>query len=422
MGINRNFLKWLWQTHAISRVTIALIKDHVGVSETTARRYLQQAEETGLIKLHDTKPVKSWTFEPIDVCAEEDDLGPEEEADLSSDYVSEEVERCKVREVRSQTRAAIGRVRELETLLEGLTGLEEYRLLAPKERRMEPLRPLSADEFVPLVMFSDVHCGEGVDPDSVNHLNQYNPDIATQRAANVTRNAQHMIDRARRAGSHTEQMCLWWGGDFMNGYIHDGYKISNVLTPAEEVLLAYDILHAQLEWFLDFGDYERIDVLCNSGNHARLTEKMVAQVAGKTSWEWALYHMLRKAFKDEPRVSFHIATGYMLYHDVFDTRLCLHHGEAIRGGGGVGGITAPVRRAIMKWNEQTPVSKQPFHILGHFYQVLTDMRSFFMNGSVVGYNAYAQKGAFPYEPPQQGLCYIVPGERVPVEFHRVHTT
>jgi hypothetical protein len=50
------------------------------------------------------------------------------------------------------------------------------------------------------------------------------------------------------------------------------------------------------------------------------------------------------------------------------------------------------------------------------------MRSFFMNGSVVGYNAHAQKGAFPYEPPQQGLCYIVPGERVPVEFHRVHTT
>lgn len=324
------------------------------------------------------------------------------------------------KDTKQKYRAAMKQIEGLSDALDLALGLEEYLHLAPCDRRIEP-RTRSLDEVVPVMLVSDGHCGESVDPESINHLNTYTPEIAVSRHAAVFRNGLSTINRIRAAGNPIKQMLLWLGGDFVNGYIHDEYKVSNALAPPEELLLAFDILKSGIDFLLENSEVDEIVIVANPGNHGRMTDKIFISAASKTSLEWMLYHLLRKHYAGEDRLHWHIAEGYMVYQDILDCRAVFHHGESVRGGRGVGGLTVPLRRAIMKWHEQTPDSKQPFHFLGHFHQLLTDCRTFMVNGSIVGFNAYAQRGQFPYEPPTQGLALIAPGHRSPVAYHTIFT-
>jgi hypothetical protein len=183
-----------------------------------------------------------------------------------------------------------------------------------------------------------------------------------------------------------------------------------------------DMLCNRLDFWLEYGDFDLIDIDCLSGNHGRLLEKMCEAKAGGTSWEWSTYHIVASMYKDEiasGKVRFNICDGYMLYSDILNTRICTHHGEAIRGGGD--GKVASARRAIKSWHEQTPSSQQPFHIFGHGHELITDMRTFIQNGSGIGYNAYAQKIKAAYEDPQMALFYIHPDVKKPVCYERAWT-
>jgi hypothetical protein len=90
------------------------------------------------------------------------------------------------------------------------------------------------------------------------------------------------------------------------------------------------------------------------------------------------------------------------YVEVFGLTLRFLHGHSIKFGGGIGGITIPIRKAISQWNK---VRKADLTVMGHFHQCV-DGGDFIVNGSLIGYNAFAQFIKADYEPPRQQFFLI----------------
>lgn len=112
-----------------------------------------------------------------------------------------------------------------------------------------------------------------------------------------------------------------------------------------------------------------------------------------------MYHTMQQHFRDEERIEFVIADGSHIYLDVYDWTIRFHHGDDVRYYGGVSGISLSLRKAHDAWNE----SRHADHtVIGHWHQ-LVNFNFALVNGSLIGYNAFAQSIKARYEDPKQGF-------------------
>jgi hypothetical protein len=115
-----------------------------------------------------------------------------------------------------------------------------------------------------------------------------------------------------------------------------------------------------------------------------------------------MYHMLARAFQDEKRVKFIIPTSYHSFLDIDGYTIRFSHGHAIRYAGGVGGIFVPVKKAIGQWNKARHADLDVF---GHFHQ-MRDGGDFICNGSLIGWNEFANFIKADFEKPKQVFFLI----------------
>lgn len=253
-------------------------------------------------------------------------------------------------------------------------------------------------EATPVVMCSDWHVEEVVDPRAIEGRNAYSPEITRARVERLARAILWMIEM-HRGRFAIRDLVLWIGGDIISGYLHEELEETNALSPIEATLFAYELLAGVIVTLLDRGDLERIIVPCNVGNHGRTTRKIRAKTRIANSYEYLLYRQLEQRFADDPRVEFTIAGGSHLYLGVYDQTIRFLHGDDVRYWGGVGGITIPINKAIAAWQS---FRQADLTCLGHFHQLLHG-RDFVVNGSLVGYSEFALSVKAQWEPPQQAF-------------------
>ena len=128
-----------------------------------------------------------------------------------------------------------------------------------------------------------------------------------------------------------------------------------------------------------------------------MTKKVHISTEGGNSLEKYMYRNLAEYFSNEPRVKFLISDGGISYMKVFDKTIRFMHGHSFRFNGGVGGLTIPVRKGIAQLNK---AKWADLTILGHFHQMVV-MEDFIVNGSLIGWNAYAEFIKADFEPPRQ---------------------
>jgi transposase len=242
-----------------------------------------------------------------------------------------------------------------------------------------------------IALASDWHVGEVVDPATVSYLNEYNPAIAEKRSANYFKNLLKLIETQRHS-VEIDTVCLWIGGDIITGYIHEELVETNSMSPIEECLFAQDLLSGGIKFLLKEGGFKKILVPCSYGNHGRTTPKKRVASGYKNSYEWGMYNNLARYFEGESRVQFQISNGYFNYVEVYNRVLRFHHGDNIGYQGGVGGVTIPLNKFIARSNQQRVAD---LDLIGHFHQ-LQQSTQFTINGSLIGFGAYAQSlGASP---------------------------
>jgi hypothetical protein len=289
---------------------------------------------------------------------------------------------------------------EIETLRRALDIADDLRA-AP---RVKPVarREIKSGlrEACPVVMISDTHVGETVRSEAVNGLNAYNPKVCRERFARLREAVRWELALERHAFKMRDIM-LWLGGDLITGTIHEELLESNSMSTTQEVLFAQEMCEAQIDDLLA-DDFERIIIPTSHGNHGRNTLKRRISTGAMNSYEWLLYKSLERRYEEEKRVEFVIAGGALNYLKAYDTTLRFTHGDDIMYGGGVGGITIPILKKIAQWDKSRRADET---IMGHWHQRLTH-RGLNVNGSLIGYSAYALSiGASP-EPPEQGMFLV----------------
>lgn len=256
-------------------------------------------------------------------------------------------------------------------------------------------------ESTAMLILSDWHWEEKVDPLTINNRNVFNPKIAAKRAKNMFAKAAGIID-LYRGFTTINELVVAVLGDMINGYIHDEFLEGNYMSPSEACLEVMEHLVAGIEMLRKETKAKRITIPTAVGNHGRTTQKKRVATSCANSFEWFMYKVLEMYYKDDPVVRWQVGNGYHNWLDVQGHKVRFHHGDSIRYQGGVGGISIPVNKAIAAWNKSEPAA---LDIFGHYHQSKED-RWWVSNGSLVGYNAYAVEIKADYEEPSQSLVIM----------------
>jgi hypothetical protein len=255
-------------------------------------------------------------------------------------------------------------------------------------------------EAIAVVVASDWHMEERVDPKTVNGMNRYNLEITTKRSEQFFQHTLKMVKHeANSVKINTLVLALL--GDFISGNIHEELLENCLLPPIEAIIKAENILISGIKFLLKNSDLKLV-IPCHSGNHARITKKVHISTERGNSLEYFMYNHMRNYFKDEPRVEFRISEGYLSYMEIYGYTICFHHGHAIKFGGGVGGLTIPTKKAIAQWQR---LKHADLHVFGHWHQFM-DGGNFIVNGSLIGYNAFAVMIKAEFEIPKQAFFLI----------------
>ena len=303
-----------------------------------------------------------------------------------------------------------GQVTEKQELIKDLD-LAQKRLEAVLELRKEKVdwRKIKAYEgggtAVPIIMWSDWHCEEVIRPGEVPGCNnEFNPEIFKHRAEKCAQGTAYLINTCRPLGK-IDQAVLHLGGDFISGHIHEELMETNAMAPIKALAtMAQPAISAGIEHLLSKADLQKITVICNYGNHARISQRSRNKTGHDHSLEWLMYHEMQKEWRHEKRLEWIIAEAYHVYFKIFDYLVRFHHGDNVNYGGGVGGLSIPLLKAVGQWNK---ILRADLDCMCHYHQ-RRDYGPVLVNGSLSGYGAYALSIKADYERPQQQFALIQP--------------
>jgi hypothetical protein len=246
--------------------------------------------------------------------------------------------------------------------------------------------------------------------------NFYNLDVADARIKRYF-DGLRWLTEAQRDSWAIRDMLLWLGGDLINGYLREENLEDNELSPVRAVHWLQSRLRMGIDHLLEDTKLELITIPCSHGNHGRTTQKKRVSTGAQNSYEWLLYQWLAEHYEDNPRVQFSTDLSNHQYAKAYDFDLHFHHGDSVKYQGGIGGIAVPLMKAVYAWNDSR---RAHYHHIGHWHQYL-DMGSVTVNGSLIGYNAYAMDIRAPFEVPQQAF-YVLDSKRGKTAKHPIWVT
>lgn len=297
---------------------------------------------------------------------------------------------------------------------------------APAPRWLTALRPGSAKSpGVPTLFASDWHWGEVIKPEQIGGVNSYDLPTAHKRARALVENAVDLL-KNHMVNPNFPGIVFILGGDMVSGDIHEELSRTNEEPIMPVVLDLLGVLVWCIKTLAD--EFGAVFLPCVSGNHSRITMKPFAKDRNHLSFDWLLYQLLDRHFQDDPRVTFQIPDGPDALYKVYGHRYLLTHGDQFRGGDGMIGALGPIIRGDHKKrsrNGQTGTGYDTL-CLGHWHQLI-QMQRLIVNGSLCGYNEYANAGNFGFEPPRQALWITHPTKGITfqmpvmVEAERVET-
>ena len=258
-------------------------------------------------------------------------------------------------------------------------------------------------ESTAIILCSDLHYEETVDPRTVDGLNEYNITIAKERFHKVFQNGLKLIEMCR-SKSNIKKLVLWLGGDLISGYIHEELVENNAMSPIEASIDVYKLCVSAIDFLIEAGDFNEIVIVTSVGNHSRTTEKIRISTCVENNYEWLIYNFLSSHYEKSDIIKFKLSRGYFNYLDIYDYTVRFHHGNFIRYSGGVGGISIPINKAIAQWNQGKYADLDVF---GHWHQRLSS-KNFIVNGSIIGYGPYSLSIKAAFEKPQQSFFLVHP--------------
>jgi hypothetical protein len=261
-----------------------------------------------------------------------------------------------------------------------------------------------------VVMLSDTHFDEVVNPDEMEGLNAYNREIAVMR---LERWAQNVIKLSRHylSGVSYDGVVLILGGDIFTGDIHEELSLTNDDTMIGSMLFWSEQIAAVVEMLTN--EFKKCHIVSVVGNHGRTTRKPRMKQRVRTNFDWLLAKMVERHFAKDKRVTFTIPESADAFIQIYEHGHLITHGDQVSGGGGIGGIYPPIMRMRARKEGRYLQTGKTFKTLwlGHWHQYISTP-SMIINGSMKGYDEYAMLMGFGFEQPQQALALITPEKNI----------
>lgn len=254
---------------------------------------------------------------------------------------------------------------------------------------------------IPIISLSDWHIEEKVEKGVVNGFNEYNLKIAEQRAKKLFINILK-VNQIFSKDVNVHDIVLWFGGDYISGYIHDELIENNLLSPLEATRMAKRMLMAGINYILENTSLNLI-IPCSVGNHGRNTKKMQVSTGYKNNYEFMMYMDLSDIYERNKRIKFHVPISDDCYIETLGYTNRFFHGNQIKYGGGIGGLSVPLIKYIHRKNQQQYAD---MNFLGHFHQLLYPTSDSCVNGSLIGLSAYGYQLGFKPETPCQAYTLL----------------
>lgn len=327
------------------------------------------------------------------------------EQDFSTQLHRREVEVRKLRDENRRLTSALASAEDRCEVLGGFGAGQASSSLISAPRPIIQAPKLTKDrrrEATAVVLCSDWHVEEVVDPIKVNGLNEFNLDIADYRIKRLTEGVLWLLDM-HSSHIQIENVVLWLGGDLMSGFIHEDLMQNNSLSPTETILWLQARLHQMISSIGSARGVKKLTIPCSWGNHGRTSLKPRIATAAENSYEWLLYQQLaRQPPKTKAELVWDVSKAELKYVDVYGKTLRFTHGDQIKYSDGVGGITIPLSKKIASWN----IGKHAdITCIGHWHQDIS-LPHAVVNGALVGYGPYSTHIGARFEQPSQSFFLV----------------
>lgn len=262
---------------------------------------------------------------------------------------------------------------------------------------------------IPTLFISDVHFDEVVKTEQIGYVNEYNHDIAVRRIQHTFRTAIDLTKNYLQKPTYDGFICAF-GGDILSGNMHEELAETNDQTINQSILDVTKLFIQGVGWIAD--EFGRVFVPCVVGNHGRMHKKPRFKYKVQNNYEWLVYQYMALHFANDPRVTFYIPDAPDAQWTCYGRTYNLNHGDQFKGGTGIAGLFSPLMLGMARKQKKQNAIGQPFDVMlnGHWHQYIhTD--SLIINGSIKGYDEYANGFNLPFEPPQQALWISHPEKR-----------
>jgi len=331
--------------------------------------------------------------------------------DLEKESESSKIDTLRLRRERDAALNEAARLAsEIDTLrrsLEVVENVERLELAPPKWTAPEKPKKSAATL---VLMLSDLHFDEVVNPDEVDGLNAYSRTIAELRlkkwGENVVKLARHYL-----SGVTYDGVVVLLGGDMFSGDIHEELSETNEEPIMASLLFWSERLAAALDLLAT--EFKKVHVVSVVGNHGRTSRKPRAKLRVRTNYDWLLSQLLLRHFHKDKRMTFQIPESADALINIYGQGHLLTHGDQASGGGGIGGIYPPIMRLRARKAQRYLATYGSFQTLwlGHWHQYISTP-SLIINGSLKGYDEYAYLNSFAFEVPQQALALVAPDKGI----------
>lgn len=302
--------------------------------------------------------------------------------------------------LKKDVKEALRQASFLEMDKQALLGMQDAKNRAAWKK---PKRVADGDACA-ILNLSDLHCEEVVKAETVNNINSYNPRTCEKRLDRVVERFVLLVDEHYRRTSKVEECVIWFGGDIISGQIHEELAENNAMSPINACVFGERLLDKSLTFIRKHGGFKKITVVGNSGNHDRDTKKTRAATRISHSYTTLIYEHLRarSAERKETDVHWLLADGAFAYLNILGTRVRFTHGDQVKYQGGLAGLSAPMNRAIHRWNAAVHAD---FTIAAHFHNFEWNRPNAWMiNGSLIGTAPYGL--SFGRSDPCQSLVVV----------------
>lgn len=292
----------------------------------------------------------------------------------------------------SSLKQALKEIERLETEIEARDTLEASISCST----IRPRKGSNTSEAAAVAIASDWHIGQRIDPETVGGLNSFNAEIGVKRAQCFFQRIVSLTEKERKNASISE-LVLFLGGDFIDGSLHqDSLQSQDISGATDQGIVAQDLIEAGLNFLLNHGKYKQITVVAKDGNHGRVTDRQQWASRAANSFERFMYVNIAYRF---PTINWLVDKSLLTHLDVLGHKVRFHHGDTISFGG-INGPFTYINRALSFWDKNH--GRARYTVQGHLHTHIPT-HYWLVNGSLAGYNAYAESLKGEFQPPIQSF-------------------